>query len=218
MLDGGMVLTREEKWKEMKLARIFEQRQHISISNSRNHIGDSTYVAHLGNHKQFLKKVEHHLDDKGEVVFIADGAKWIRKWAEAMYPQTPQILDYYHAKQHLCQWAEIAIKDTGQKNHWIHEQCFWLLNNGIDRVIENIKQIKVHGTQVKKDRQLLIAYYTANRNRMQYIQRTGVNDRFGADRSRPQACDSTKNEIIRTTLDYKRRTTNSKFKSGGKKQ
>lgn len=168
MMDGGMVLTREEKWKEMKLARIFEQRQHISICNSRNYIGDSIYVAHLGNHKQFLQKVEHHLDDKGEIVFIADGAKWIWKSVEAMYPESTQILDYYHAKQHLCQWAENAIKDTEQKKHWIHEQCFWLLNNGIDTVIENIKQVKAYGKQVKKDRQLLVEYYTANRNRMQY--------------------------------------------------
>jgi hypothetical protein len=168
MLDGGMVLTREEKWKEMKLARIFDQRQHTSISHSRNYIGNSTYVAHLGNHKQFLQKVEQSLDEKGEIVFIADGAKWIWKWVEAMYPESTQILDYYHAKQHLCQWAEMAIQDTERKNHWIHEQSFWLLNNGVDMVIENIKQVNICGTQVKKDRQLLIEYYTTHQNRMQY--------------------------------------------------
>lgn len=168
MLDGGMVLTREEKWKEMKLARIFDARQHISISKSRNYIGDSTYMAHLGNHRQFLQKVELHLDEKGEIVFIADGAKWIWKWVETMYPESTQILDYYHAKQHLCQWAETAIKDTQQKNNWIQTQCLWLFNNGIDTVIENIKQQKVNGTQVRKDRQALIEYYTTNRNRMQY--------------------------------------------------
>jgi len=168
MLDGGMLLTREEKWKEMKLARIFDATEIISINKNRNYIGESTYVAHLGNHKPFLQKVENHLDDKGEIIFIADGAKWIWKWVEAMYPESTQILDYYHAKQHLCQWAEMAIKDEPQKKNWIHTQCFWLLNNGIDTVIENIKQLKVNGTQARKVRQLLIAYYTANRNRMQY--------------------------------------------------
>lgn len=168
MLDGGMVLTREEKWKEMKLARIFDREQHIPVSSSRNYIGDSTYVAHLGKHTQFLKKVEHHLDDKGEIIFIADGAKWIWKWVEAMYPESTQILDFYHAKQHLCQWAEIAIKDAEQKNDWIHAQCFWLFNNGIDKVIENIKKVNVYSTQVRKNRNILIEYYTTHRNRMQY--------------------------------------------------
>lgn len=168
MVDGGMVLTREEKWKEMKLARIFDQRQHISLSKSRNYIGNSTYVAHLGNHKQFLQKVEHHLDDKGELIFIADGAKWIWKWVEAMYPESTQILDFYHAKEHLCQWASIAIKDAQRRNDWIHAQCFWLLNNGIDKVIENIKQAKIYGAEVVKSRSILIEYYTVNKKRMQY--------------------------------------------------
>ena len=168
MLDGGMLLTREEKWKEMKLARIFSAAELVSISEKRNYIGESTYVAHLGNHKPFLQKVENEIDNKGEIIFIADGAKWIWKWVEAMYPESTQILDYYHAKQHLCQWAEAAIKDTGQKENWIHAQCLWLLNNGIDTVIENIKQLKVWSPQVKKSRNTLIEYYTANRNRMQY--------------------------------------------------
>lgn len=168
MVDGGMVLTREEKWKEMKLARIFDQRQHISLTKSRNYIGSSTYVAHLGNHKQFLQKVEHHLDDKGEIIFIADGAKWIWKWVDAMYPESTQILDFYHAKEHLCQWANLAIKDAQRRSDWIHEQCFWLLNNGVDKVIENIKQAKTYGAAVVKSRSVLIEYYTANKKRMQY--------------------------------------------------
>ena len=168
MLDGGMLLTREEKWKEMKLARVFSASELVSINETRNYIGESTYVAHLGNHKPFLQKVENEIDNKGEIIFIADGAKWIWKWVEAMYPESTQILDYYHAKQHLCQWAETAIKDAGQKENWIHAQCLWLFNNGIDTVIENIKQVKVNNPQVKKSRNVLIEYYTTNRNRMQY--------------------------------------------------
>ena len=87
MLDGGMVLTREEKWKEMKLARLFDSSQAIDISKDRGYIGSSTYLAHLGNHRDFLKKVEYHVDTMADVVFIADGAKWIWKWVEAMYPE-----------------------------------------------------------------------------------------------------------------------------------
>lgn len=58
MLDGGMILTREDKWKEMKLARLFDASQTTQVSKDRGHIGSSTYIAHLGNHKAFLKKVE----------------------------------------------------------------------------------------------------------------------------------------------------------------
>jgi hypothetical protein len=35
MVDGGMVLTREEKWKEMKPARIFRADEVVTISKDR---------------------------------------------------------------------------------------------------------------------------------------------------------------------------------------
>jgi hypothetical protein len=168
MLDGGMIFTREEKWKEMKLCRIFDQQENVLISKNRHCIGASTYIAHLGNHTQFLEKVEYHLDDLGERIFVADGAKWIWKWVEANYPQSTQILDFYHAKQHLCQWAEAVFKDPLEKENWIHTQCFWILNNGVATVIENLKQLKVSTSQGRKNRNILIEYYQSNKERMHY--------------------------------------------------
>jgi hypothetical protein len=168
MLDGGMILTREEKWKEMKLARIFDRRSRTSISKERGYIGSSTYVAHLGGCKDFLQKIEYHLDTKGEIIFIADGAPWIWKWVEAMYPESTQILDFYHAKQHLCQWAELAIKNPHERIGWIDTQTEWILNNQIDKVIERIKKMPAYYPKTKQCKKALIEYYTTHRDRMQY--------------------------------------------------
>lgn len=168
MLDGGMLLTREEKWKEMKLARFFDSSDTITVSKDRGYISGSTYIAHLGNHKEFLKKVEYQVDTMAEVVFIADGAKWIWKWAEAMYPESTQILDFFHAKEHLCQWAEAAIKDDTQKQQWIDEQSLLLLNNKVDIVMNNIAQLKTGNPKVRSQRRVLLEYYSSHRNRMNY--------------------------------------------------
>ena len=48
MLDGGMVLTREEGWKEVKIGRVFEEKSNLPTSEKRNWIRSSEYVAHLG--------------------------------------------------------------------------------------------------------------------------------------------------------------------------
>ena len=168
MLDGGMVLTREEKWKEMKLARLFDASQAVEINKDRGHIGSSTYVAHLGNHKAFLKKVEYHVDSMADVVFIADGAPWIWKWVEANYPEAVQILDFYHAKEHLCKWAEIVIKDGREKQCWIDEQSLLLLNNKADSVMDNITRLKVYTPKARNQRRILLEYYATHRNRMNY--------------------------------------------------
>ncbi len=168
MLDGGMLLTREEKWKEMKLARLFDSSQSIHVSKNRGYIGSSTYLAHLGNHTDFLKKVEYHLDSMSDVVFIADGARWIWKWVEAMYPEATQILDFYHAKQHLCQWADIAFKDPVKKHRWIDKQALLLLDNKANVVINNIIRFKTYNCKVRSQRKTLLEYYSSHLNRMNY--------------------------------------------------
>lgn len=168
MVDGGMLLTREEKWKEMKLARIFDVRKKTPVSKNRNYIGETTYVAHLGGHSEFLQKTEYHLDTKGELIFIADGAKWIWKWVEAMYPESTQILDYYHASQHLFQWAEIGIKNPKTRQRWMDTQIFLLLNDRVKDVIDKIKRMKTSSEIEKKEKQALVEYYTVNQHRMRY--------------------------------------------------
>jgi len=58
MIDGGMVLTREDDWKEMKLSRVFEAKSHMSSSEKRNFIRASSYTAHFGGCKPFFNKLE----------------------------------------------------------------------------------------------------------------------------------------------------------------
>ena len=62
MLDGAMYLTREDKWKEAKMGRIFKSSSNVNISKERGIITDSQYVVHLGGHKDFLTKFEYYLN------------------------------------------------------------------------------------------------------------------------------------------------------------
>ena len=168
MPDGGLILTREEKWKEMKLARIFSEAERAPISKNRNCIGESIYVAHLGNHTDFWQKVEYHLDSKAEIVCIADGAPWIWKRIEAMYPESTQILDFYHAKEHLCQWASITIGNEVERTQWIDYQSLLLLNDKVEDVIKNISRRPAYTPDSKQKKKTLIAYYTTHIERMKY--------------------------------------------------
>ena len=168
MLDGGMLLTREEKWKEMKLARIFKTSEAVEVSKDRKYIANSLYVAHLGKHKEFIKKVEYNLDTVQNKIFIADGAKWIWGWATAAYPNSRQVLDFYHAKEHLCQFALMAMPDDLERKLWIEKQSGLLLENQVNRVISDLKKMSAKKPMVNKIRKNLIAYYESNQHRMQY--------------------------------------------------
>ncbi len=99
-----MVLTREDdrpatRWKEMKLARIFVAQDHLSEGNGRHFIYHSDFVAHLGSHYAFYNKLLPITDDLPNLIWIADGARWIWDMVATHYPDSIQILDYYHCKE-----------------------------------------------------------------------------------------------------------------------
>ena len=93
-VDGAMYLTREESWKENKLGRIYQQGDLVQMSNKRTALLNSTYVSHLGEHRDFITKMDYQLENLNELVFIADGARWIWKWADKTYPESVQIVDF----------------------------------------------------------------------------------------------------------------------------
>jgi hypothetical protein len=168
MMDGGMLLTREEGWKEMKLCRIFDHDSIKQISKNRREVSQSKYIGHLGSHHEFWAKVEQHTDYIPQKIIIADGARWIWKWAEGKYPGATQILDFYHAKEHLCQFAEEQFENLKEKQHWIEQQSFRLLNNRIDDVITDLEAMKPRCGTACKEKMSLIQYYRVNSKRMQY--------------------------------------------------
>jgi hypothetical protein len=167
MMDGGMILTREDDWKELKLARIFPGKAHMEVSEKRNFIKESSYVAHLGGHHPFFTKLERHTDRLQNMVWICDGARWIWNWIEANYPESTQILDYYHCTEKLHDFAREAFKDKQCRKLWTDQQEE-LLNNGKARVVlANINLVYCKGKALQKKRSLQ-TYYENNTKRMDY--------------------------------------------------
>lgn len=94
MSDGSMLNTQDEKWKEIKLARIFSEDKILKLSEKRSEIGESIYVSHIGGVDVFLPKLERYLCGYENKVIIGDRARWIWKWAKYNYPRAIQILDF----------------------------------------------------------------------------------------------------------------------------
>ena len=169
MIDGAMYLTKEEQWKEAKLGRIFNTNENVNVSKNRSIISNSTYVSHLGGIKDFFPKLEYHLDGLKSVVIIADGAKWIWNWADDFYPEATQILDFYHAKEHLCEFAVNYFKESMSRSEWIDEQCRTMLEEDTQKVIEVLKDLPMSPTKkIEQQKKKLINYYQKNRKRMRY--------------------------------------------------
>ena len=172
-VDGGMIFTREEGWSEVKVGRIFKASDCMEIGGNRGWIKHSEYEAWLGGHKQFCNRFEQQLDNyrclKERLVFVSDGAVWIKNWIEDAYPEATLILDWFHAKEHLCKFAELYLPDKNKRDKWVEKQSDLLYESKVEKVINTLKKLKGLSKHQDDGRVQLINYYTSNKNRMDYV-------------------------------------------------
>lgn len=171
-VDGSMIFTREEGWKEVKLGRIFKESDCMEVGGEKGWIRRSEYDALLGDNKRFTYRFEQKLAPyshlKNRLVFITDGAVWIKNWLEDVFPAAIQILDWYHAVEYLGEFANEYFQDHEKRKKWIKKQQELLYRSHIDKVIENIGQLPCSPKSIIKSKQKLLGYYEANKNRMDY--------------------------------------------------
>ena len=168
MVDGSMLYTREDQWRELKLGRLFRQSQVVNIQANRRQVMDSIYVSHLGNVEEFFPKFERHLVGYRNKVIIGDGAKWIWNWADDNYPGAIQILDFYHAKEKLVLFARHQYEGEPTRLDWIKEQSGKLLDNGLEEVLAKLRSCRARNPEAKLAKQKAIDYYVEHDDRMQY--------------------------------------------------
>ena len=167
--DGSMIQTREDGWNEVKLGRIFKSSHCIHCEGKQGWVSHSQYVAHLGGHKKFCKQMDNLLDDFGplkeRLVFITDGAVWLRNWIEDSFPDAVSILDFYHATEHLHDFSSRFFKDKTQELQWTQQQRTLLLESKATEVITNITNL---GKGKNPSAAKLVAYFQSNLHRMNY--------------------------------------------------
>lgn len=183
MFDGCMLPTRPHEvdgekigsWKEMKLGRIFREKDHLDLGEKPNIIRSSIYVSHFGHHQDFTNKLEVVVDKfenlQERLVFINDGAIWIANFIKDNYPNATDILDFYHASEYLHDFSKVLFSkktETTKKAKWIDKQTLRLLNNKIGNVIDEIEQINLKGKTKIAAQQKIINYYKNNQDRMLY--------------------------------------------------
>lgn len=168
MMDGSMVYTREDEWKEMKVGRMFAGGDCIPLQENRNQITQSLYVCHLGDHKSFFAKWEAYTQGYSNKVCIADGAKWLWNWVEDTCPETVQILDFFHAVEKIGSYASVQYPDKNERKRWLDIQKQKLLNDEVTTIIATLQNTVPQSKEAEKLCKDAIRYYQNNKCRMKY--------------------------------------------------
>jgi hypothetical protein len=171
-MDGSMICTRknEAPWKEVKLGRLFRDADCLNPNTEVSYLRDSQYVGHFGTSADFCEKLGGVIDRYGDLndrlVFINDGATWIREWISDHYPLAVSILDFYHASEYLYEFAEKVFCDISEKKKWCDLQKDLLLASDVETVLDNISSTSAK----EEDKKKITTYYQNNKERMKYKQ------------------------------------------------
>ena len=174
-IDGTMIpgLADPEKhriiWHEIKLATVTDVRDFEM----------PFYVASTENAEGFGSRLCKNLqamsitpDTMTQV--IADGAPWIWNQVDLHFPGVQQLLDFYHASEHLHKTA-VAIwpKEKEKADAWWKERCDQLKTGKLDDFFASLKLIaKCYANSISDDAgpERLLKYFEANRNRLGYAE------------------------------------------------
>jgi len=179
-LDGSMVPVRDdpkERFKEVKVAVLYRAEQLLAgaAGRQRGCIERASYVARL-DFPAFRQELDATLkqqrcEQAEQLAVLGDGASWIWKWAEQRLPQAEQVLDYYHAREHLRQTAERLFGTAAHpcKRLFLEQGERLLLQGQVNELLEQLREAQQHAS-VGEAAALgeLIGYYERNAQRMDY--------------------------------------------------
>jgi hypothetical protein len=103
---------------------------------------------------------------------LGDGAAWIWNQARDHFYDSVQIVDWYHAKQHLAQAAHLIHGEgTPAAQQWLKDQETVLFEGHAERVADALINLAKGKRKVATELRGQASYFRDNQRRMQYLER-----------------------------------------------
>lgn len=107
-----------------------------------------------------------------QVVVIGDGAHWIWDLADEQFPEAVQIVDLYHAQEHVWDVAHAVFgRTTAEGIAWAKQACDLLVHGKIEDLLAAISKLPPIAPPPGKSKSIpeqAIGYFTTNAERMRY--------------------------------------------------
>ena len=161
------------KTRQIKIGCVFTQA--IDSKGQPQRIpSSSVYVSSFGEVHDFSNLLHAEALKAGyaraqKVVFLGDGAEWIWNMVEKRFRGSVQIVDFYHACEHLHTLCETLESDSGCIDALFHAWRRRLKNNGLPGIIRKAEKMASLLSRVRKKSVLeQLAYFRTNAARMTY--------------------------------------------------
>ncbi len=168
--DGQPAHTRE-----VKLGCVFTQTTCDKEGFPIRDPDSTTYTGAIETAEEFGKRIYLETYRRGwesaaKKVVLADGAEWIWNLADLHFPGAIQIVDLYHAREHLWELArKLYPNDAAQQKAWMKKHQRRLLDKGkIEKLVLALRSIQSSNPEVIEKLRIETNYFERNAERMRY--------------------------------------------------
>lgn len=182
-MDGTMIHIREEGWKELKVGAVFDVAVRPTVDRHTKelvelaHAVHNSYVAHLGGPDLFGEQLwaearRRNWEQAQDTEAVGDGAVWIWNQVNLHFGASRQLVDWYHAKQHLIAVAKLLKGDgTPAMQRWLNSRETLLYQGHADRLSCELEQAAAERTgEISDALKREAGYFWQNQHRMNYLE------------------------------------------------
>ena len=167
------------KTREMKLCTVWTAQRRDAKGRPTRDPGSISYTAAIESAETkptaktlspFAQRVEREARRSGftaatRQVVIGDGAAWLWNIASECFPNAIQILDKFHAKEHVHEVAKAVFgAGTDLAHQWARQRCEEMDSGQLDALIVAITEHASHSELART----CAGYFTTHRQRMNY--------------------------------------------------
>lgn len=134
------------------------------------------YVAHLGGpdvvgEKTWALARRHGWEQAQDTLVLGDGAPWIWHQAALHFGQSHQLVDWYHAKEHLVAAGRLLKGEgTAACTRWLNSRETLLYQGHAARIADELEQAARQGASHAAALSTAAGYFRTNQQRMNYIE------------------------------------------------
>jgi hypothetical protein len=171
----GKIPGQPARTREVKLGCVFTQTGLNEEGYPIRDVGSTTYVAAIETAERFGKRLYVEVWKRGwsqadKKVVIGDGAEWIWNIADQHFPGALQIVDLFHARQHLWDIARaLHPLDQSAQQRWILRHQPKLDSGQIEKLTAYLDSQLADATPAQLEiLRVETAYFDKNKDRMRY--------------------------------------------------
>lgn len=186
MLDGWQVRQRgpgwgkaqtdqpRVEWHEWKTGVYYRQEQSGRTAGGRGTLAQKVVVGWQGEPVEFGRRLHWEamsagLGRAGSKLIVADGAHWIWNLAQNRWAGATEVLDFYHATQHLWELGRALVgNDEAKLAQWVQPRRHQLRHGKQRLVLSEIAALAAPSGQAGKTIKREQDYFAGHAQRMNY--------------------------------------------------